>query len=224
MTNPGFSSSRSSCRRQGSSSLSLHGLRVLAASAEAERHHSEVHSVLLPPLPHRKWRITSRFPSISQDLAADALPSPPSHSAFLVVFLVMLSPHAEQSPHLHLTPEDSCFITRGCGRSPRAIVYLAASQALPAAYQTLECIGHNCALIDSQWTAAIDCTARLHIKCRPSLLPSPPHDPAHLPSLLIPHLESTTGLPLLCKTVGTCALHSSSSRLSEDTEVPIHTI
>lgn len=115
VTNPGFSSSRSSCWCQGGGSFGLHGLRVLAAPAEAERHHSEVHSVLLPPLPHGKWRITNHFSSVSQDLAAHALPSSPSHSAFLVVFLVMLSPHAEQSPHLHLTPEDSCFITWGMG-------------------------------------------------------------------------------------------------------------
>lgn len=44
-----------------------------------------------------------------------------------------------------------------------------------------KCIGCNCALIDSQWTAPFDHTARLHIKCPLSFSPTcscPPSFPA----------------------------------------------
>ena len=50
-----FSSSRSPCWSQGGRSLSLHGLRVLAPTPQAEWHHSKVHGVLLAPLPHSKF-------------------------------------------------------------------------------------------------------------------------------------------------------------------------
>jgi hypothetical protein len=133
VTNPGFSSSRSSCRCQGGGSLGLHGLRVLAAPAEAERHHSEVHSVLLPSLPYRKWRITNSFPSISQDLAEDALPSPPSHSAFLVFFSCHVVSTCRAKSSFAPPSRRLLLYYAGRGHSPRALVYLAASQALPAA-------------------------------------------------------------------------------------------
>lgn len=138
VTNPGFSSSRSSCWCQGSSSLGLHGLCVLAAPAQAEWHHSEVHGVLLPPLPHSKCGITDRLPSISQDLTADALPALPPTRPSLCFFLscclhmrskVLICTSLQKTPALlpGMLPRM---------RSPRAIVYLVASQALPAAYQT----------------------------------------------------------------------------------------
>lgn len=101
----------------------------------------------------------------------------PSYLSFLVFFLVVLSPHAKQSPHLHLTPQEPCIITWDAVAWSHCL-----SGSFPGTVPGLsksECRGHNCALIDSQWTAPIDCTVGHHIKCTPSLLPSPPHAPAH---------------------------------------------
>ena len=103
------SSSRSSCGRQGGRRLRLHGLRVLAAPAQVERHHPEVHCVLLPPLPHSKL-VNSREPFLRlwpQPMRALWGPVHP----FVVCLLgsscwfycpPLLSPHTKQHPHLHL--------------------------------------------------------------------------------------------------------------------------
>lgn len=117
-------------------------------------------------------------------------------------FLVGLSPHTKQSPHLHLPPEQPC-VVRGdavagshclSGSFPGTATRLSESQ----------CRGRNCALIVAHWTAPIACAVGLHIKCTCSLLPSPPHAPACPPFLAY----SCWARPVS----GTCALCNSSSR------------
>lgn len=45
-------SSRASGGREGSRCIELRGVCVLAPSSQSERHHQEIHRVLLQPTPH----------------------------------------------------------------------------------------------------------------------------------------------------------------------------
>lgn len=132
VTNPGFSSSRSSCWCQGGGSLSLHGICVLAAPTQAERHHSEVHGVLLPPLPHSKL-VNSQV--LFQDLTEDALSLSPSHSSSWW-FSLLCCLHIQSKVLIYTSLQSGPASLHGM-QLPAAIVYLAASQALPATYQNL---------------------------------------------------------------------------------------
>ena len=168
VTNPGFSSSRSSCWRQGSSSLSLHGLRVLAAPAQAERHHPEVHRILLPPLPHGKL-VNSQvhFQPLSRTSLRMLFPRrSSSHLCFLVVFLSLrLSPHTKQSPHLPPPSRAALHYLMGCG----CLEPVCTATVLSGSQRR----GHNCALIVTHWTAPIGCA----VATSNALPPSCPHTP-----------------------------------------------
>lgn len=144
VTDPGFSSSRSSCWRQGGSCLSLHGLRVLAAPAQAEWRHPEVHRILLPPLPHSKLLNTQ---VLFLDLTEDAFSSSASLPLVLWWFFFLWGCLHTQSKVLIYT-----FLQSSPASSvPGATVYLAASQVPATHLSGSQCRGHNCYSLDSTY-------------------------------------------------------------------------